>query len=72
MKQVIHHGYVITVTANNEKGVWRAHAIISWDVGKFDLFDEVCFPTEMEAENHAVGLGKHWVNNRLQRMQCSC
>jgi len=54
-----------------EKGVWRGHAIINWDKGKFDLHDEVCFPTEMEAEEHAVELAKHWVNNHLQRMQGS-
>jgi hypothetical protein len=72
MKQFIHHGYVITVTANNERGVWRAHAIIRWDKGKFELHGEVRFPTEMEAENHAVESGKHWVNNQLQRLQGSC
>jgi len=72
MKHVIHHGYVITVTTNNEKGVWRGHAIITWDEGKSDLHDKVCFPTEMEAEEHAAELGKHWVNNHLQRMQGSC
>jgi hypothetical protein len=71
MKHVLHHGYAITVTANNEEGIWRAHAIITWDGGKFELHDEVCFTTEMEAEEHAVELGKHWVNNRLQRMQGS-
>jgi hypothetical protein len=71
MKQVIHHGYVITVTANNEKRVWRGHAIITWDERKFSLQDPVCFPTEMEAEEHAVELGKHWVNNHLQGMRSS-
>jgi hypothetical protein len=69
MKHLIHHGYLITIAANNEKGVWRGHAIINWDKGKFDLHDEVCFPTEMEAEEHAVELVKHWVNNRIQSMQ---
>jgi hypothetical protein len=67
--KLIHHAYVITVTANHEKGVWRAHAIITWDRGKFELHDDVCFPTKVEAENHAVELAKHWVNNHLQRMQ---
>jgi hypothetical protein len=69
MKHLIHHGYLVTITANNEKGVWRGYAIINWDKGKFDLQDEVCFPTEMEAEEHAVELAKHWVNNHLQKMQ---
>jgi hypothetical protein len=36
---------------------------------KIALHDEVCFTTEMEAENHVIELGKHWVNNRLQGMQ---
>jgi hypothetical protein len=69
MKQVIHHGYVITVTTNSEKGVWRAHAIVRWDKGKFELDGEAGFPTEREAENHALELGKHWVNNQRQRLQ---
>jgi hypothetical protein len=57
------------VTANNEEGMWRGHMIITWYAGKFALHDEVCFTTEMEAENHVIELGKHWVNNRLQGMQ---
>jgi hypothetical protein len=69
MKHVSYNGYVITVTANNEKGTWRSHVIITWYEGEFDLHDEVCFTTESKAEEHAIELGKHWVNNRLQRMQ---
>jgi hypothetical protein len=69
MKHVSYLGYVITVTVKNEKGTWRSHVIITWYAGKFDLHDEVCFTTEMEAEEHAVELGKHWVNNRIQSMQ---
>ena len=71
MKHVSYNGYVITVTANNEKGTWRSHVIITWYAGKFDLHDEVCFTTEMEAEEHAVESGKHWVNNRLQILKAS-
>ena len=71
MKHVSHNGYVITVTANNEKGTWRSHVIITWYAGKFDLHDELCFTTEMEAEEHAVESGKHWVNNRLQILKAS-
>jgi hypothetical protein len=69
MKHLIHHGYVITVTAISEKGVWGAQANITWGEGKFDLDDEGRFPSQMEAENHAVESGKHWVNNHLQSMQ---
>ena len=71
MKHVSYNGYVITVTANNEKGTWRSHVIITWYAGKFDLHDEVSFTTEMEAEEHAVESGKHWVNNRLQILKGS-
>jgi len=34
-----------------------------------NLHDEVCFTTEIEAEEHGVELGKHWVNNRIQSMK---
>ena len=69
MKHVSYLSYVITVTANHEKGMWRAHVIITWYAGKFDLHDEACFTTEMEAKEHAIELGRHWVNNRIQSMQ---
>ncbi len=69
MKHVSYLGYVITVTANDEKKMWRSHVIITWYAGKFDLHDEVCFTTEVEAEEHGVELGKHWVNNHIQSMQ---
>jgi hypothetical protein len=69
MKQVIHHGRVITVIANNEKGLWGAHAVIRWETGKFELHGERRFPTEMEAENDAIESGKRWVNNQRQRLQ---
>jgi len=49
--------------------MWRAHVIITWYAGKFDLHDEACFTTEMEAKEHAIELGRHWVNNRIQSMQ---
>ena len=71
MKHVSYNGYVITVTANNEKNTWQSHVIVTWYAGKFDLHDEVCFTTEMEAEEHAVESGKHWVNNRLQILKGS-
>ena len=66
MKHVSYLGYVITVTAHNEKGMWRSHVIVTWYAGKFDHHDDDCFTTEMEAEEHAIELGKHWVNNRIQ------
>jgi hypothetical protein len=69
MKHVSYLDYVITVTANNEKGMWRPHVIITWYAGKFALHDDVTFTTETEAEERAVELGKHWVSNRIQSMQ---
>jgi len=69
MKHVSYLGYVITVTAHNEKGMWRSHVIVTWYAGKFDHHDDDCFTTEMEAEEHAIELGKHWVNNRFQSIQ---
>ena len=69
MKHLIHHGYLITIAPNYENGVWRAHAIIDWDKGTFDLHDEIGFPTETESEQHGVELAKHWVNNHRQKMQ---
>jgi hypothetical protein len=58
MKHVSYLGYVITVTANNEKNGWRSHVSITWYAGKFDLHDEVCFLTETEAEEQRHGIGK--------------
>ena len=69
MKHVSYLGYVITVTAKNENGTWRSHVTITWYAGKFGLYDDVRFTTEMEAQEHAIELGKHWVNNRIQSMQ---
>jgi hypothetical protein len=69
MKQISYVGYVITVTAKSEKSTWRSHVIITWYGGKVEIYDEVTFTTEREAEDHAIELGKHWVNNRLQSMQ---
>ena len=69
MKQVVHHGYAIMVTAYNEKNVWRAHVIITWDGEKFEIQDEASFTTQSKAEEHGIELGEHWVNNRLQTKQ---
>ena len=69
MKHVSYKAHVITVATTNENGTWRFHVTIAWYAGKFALHDEVCFTTETEALEHAIQLGKHWVNNRLQSMQ---
>jgi hypothetical protein len=69
MKQISYSGYVITATAKHEKNAWRSHATITWYAGKFEIYDDVTFTTEREAEEHAIELGKHWVNNHLQSMK---
>jgi hypothetical protein len=69
MKHVSYKDYVITVANANENRTWRSHVTITCYAGTFDLHDEVCFTTEVEAEEHGVELGKHWVNNRIQSMQ---
>jgi hypothetical protein len=58
MKHVIHRRYEITVAANNEK---RSGQDGDYHRGKrknLTLHDPVCFPTEMEAEEHAIELDK--------------
>jgi hypothetical protein len=68
MKQVSYRGYVITATAKKESS-WRSHAVITWYAGKFEIYGDVTFTTEREAKEHAIELGKHWVNNHLQSLQ---
>lgn len=69
MKRTIHHGDTVKATARSEGGTWRYHACISLPRGPriVELQDEELFRTE--AEDHALAIGKHWVNTRLQRMQ---
>jgi hypothetical protein len=69
MKHVSYKDHVITVANTNENRTWRSHVTVTWETGKFDLHDEVCFRTEIEAEEHGAELGKHWVNNRIQAMR---
>jgi hypothetical protein len=69
MKHVSYKDYVITVANAKENKTWRSHVSITWYTGKFDLHDEFWFTTEIEAEEHGVELGKHWVNNRIQSLQ---
>jgi hypothetical protein len=72
MKQIVHHGYTVTATAKKQGRVWRPHARVSWERGrrKLELLDDKnCYRTRTEAEQYALILGKHWVNNRVQAMQ---
>jgi hypothetical protein len=70
MKHVSYKDYEITVSNTKKNKTWRSHVTVTWYAGKFDLHDEFCFTTEVEAEEHGVELGKHWVNNRIQSMRC--
>ena len=70
MKHVSYKDYEITVSNTKKNKTWRSHVTVTWYAGKFDLHDEFCFTTEVEAEEHGVELGMHWVNNRIQSMRC--
>lgn len=67
MKQTLYRGYTITGTAKNQQGTWQPYVRISWPLGKrtVDLHEPTSSSTQEEAEEIAVRLGKHWVNNRL-------
>ena len=69
MKCLSYKDYVIMVANTKENKTWRSYVTVTWYAGKFDVDDDSCFTTEREAEEHGVELGKHWVNNRIQRMQ---
>jgi hypothetical protein len=69
MKHVSYRGYGITATAKKENPTWRSYVIITWYAGKSEIYDDITFSTESEAEQRALELGKHWVNNHLQSMQ---
>ena len=69
MKQVSYRGYAIRATAKKENLSWRSHVVISWYAGKSEIYDDVTISIESEAEQRALELGKHWVNNHLQSMQ---
>lgn len=73
MKRIIHGGYTITATANNDAGVWQPLVSIRLGHGPriVALQDERRFQTELQAEEYALVLGKQWVQKRLQRMQKS-
>jgi hypothetical protein len=44
------------ITVSNANKTWRSHVTVIWYAGKFDLHDEFCFTTEIEAEEHGVEL----------------
>lgn len=71
MKQILHYGYIVIGTAKDAGGGWRPHAHVVWgeQQRKVELKAEDCFTTKSQAEENALRLGKHWVNNHLQSLQ---
>jgi len=66
MKEIVYHGYTITAIVSNGGTGWLPHARISWGQQEFTLDVPEYFTSQLEAENHALALGKHWVNNHRQ------
>jgi hypothetical protein len=69
MRFVLYYGYMLTGIAYNPKpGLWRPLVRVSGgrEQAEHTLEDWIYFSSEREAEEYAIGLGKHWVNNRLQ------
>jgi hypothetical protein len=71
MKKILHYGYTVIGTARATGGSWRPHAHVVWgeQQRKVKLKAEDSFTTKREAEENALRLGKHWVNNYLQSRQ---
>jgi hypothetical protein len=69
MRFVLYYQYVLTGMACKAKpGLWRPFVRVSGagDQQELTLEDSIYFGSEREAEEYAILLGKHWVNNRLQ------
>jgi hypothetical protein len=68
MRLVLYYGYILTgVAQNNGPASWRPHVRIACSSGQqeFTMEDAGCFTSQRAAEDYAIGMGKHWVNNRL-------
>ena len=71
MKKILHYGFTVIGTARAASGSWRPQAHVIWgeQPQKVKLKAEDRFTIKSQAEETAVRLGKHWVNNYLQSMQ---
>ena len=72
MKQLLHHDHTIIAGAKNIAGLWHPCAYVYWGgSGKheIELKDENGFTNQKEAEDYALRLATHWINNRLQASQ---
>jgi hypothetical protein len=69
VKQIYLSGYTITAVAVPDQREWCSQAAVSWQqqrrhhTAKLEFTSR--FPTEDEAEEHALTLGRDWVNKRL-------
>jgi hypothetical protein len=71
MRKISYHDYMICARAlTRDHVVWTAQVRISKGSEEITLHEPRQFATEREAENHAIAMGKHWVNNRLQTLLC--
>jgi hypothetical protein len=69
MQEISYHGYRIVAIGQKEGRVWRSRAIITIPAGRRiqRQNQEAIFESKDDAEEDALRLGQHWVNNRLQR-----
>lgn len=67
-KEVLYHGYTVTaLIIESATGSWQSACRVSWSRGRQELtlHDLASFTNQNAAVNHALKLGKQWVDNRL-------
>jgi hypothetical protein len=71
MKESLYKGYWIIATAQNQDGAWRSLARITRVRVRrtTEVQDKPLFTSEIDAEEHALRIAQHWVNNYLQTKQ---
>jgi hypothetical protein len=68
MRQVLYFGYRILAITEKADVVWQSRARVSRlrRGREIELYDKSSFTNEREAENHALTIGRYWVDKRLQ------
>ena len=68
MTRVLYFGYRIIAIAQKTGAVWQSRARVSGlrRGRQIELYDESSFTSEREAENHAITIGRYWVDKRLR------
>jgi hypothetical protein len=69
MKEILYRGYKIAAIVQKEGTIWLSCASVSVPRGRqmIQMQDqETLFDNQSDAEEHALRLGQHWVNNQLQ------